>query len=232
MRHTVLLVDDDADVLHSLRRVLHSQPYLLYTACSGEEAASVVKAASIDVVVADERLPGMSGTDLLAWIAHHYPGVVRMILTGHAVTETVIRAINEGGVYRFFTKPYNVAHLAIAISKAIEHRDLLAKQAQLVDIHQRQAGDRMRFGKDLEAINRLISRDLQKPLQSALQSCQSLLEQHRDLFDPTARSLIEGTLDAMADMQSLVEDLLARVRGWQSTGLYRDPYTELQESSV
>jgi len=78
-----------------------------------------------------------------------------------------------------------------------------------------------RIAKDLEVLERLISRDLKKPLRSLTESCQSLLEQHGDLFDRKARSLIEDSLDAISDMQSLVEGLRARARAWQSTGRCR-----------
>jgi DNA-binding NtrC family response regulator len=127
MTHTVLLVDDDAVVLHCLARILQNQPYQLYTARSGTEAVNVLEARRVDVIVSDERMPGMSGTDLFAWVAMYYPGVVRIMLTGRATMETAIRAINEGGVHYFFTKPCNEAHLAVVIRKALEHQNLLVK---------------------------------------------------------------------------------------------------------
>jgi CheY-like chemotaxis protein len=69
MTHTVLLVDDDADVLHCLTRMLQRQPYQLYTARSGDEAVTLLKCRHVDVIVCDERMPGMSGSELLAWVA-------------------------------------------------------------------------------------------------------------------------------------------------------------------
>jgi DNA-binding NtrC family response regulator len=218
MTHTVLLVDDDADVLHSLARMLQKQPYQLYTARSGEEAVIMFKSRKVDVLVADERMPGMSGLDLLAWVAGNYPDVVRIMLTGHAGTDTAIRAINEAGVFYFFTKPCNEAYLAIMIRKALEHKDLLGEHAQLLEISRQQAKDRERFVEEVSALGRLLSRDVRTPLGSVAQSCQALLEQHRDVFDPEAKSLIEGTLDAISDMQCLIEDLQARMRVWESKG--------------
>lgn len=123
MPHTLLLVDDDENLLHGLARALHSQPYRIYTAQSAEEAKWVFKSRPVDVVLADERMPGESGTDLLAWVAKHYPEVVRIMLAGHPTVETALRAINEAGVCRFFTKPCNVVDLAIAIRRAMEQRD-------------------------------------------------------------------------------------------------------------
>ena len=82
MSHTVLLVDDDENVLYSLARALRQQPYSLYTAKSAEEAMMVLKTRNVDVVVADDRMPGMCGSDLLVWVASHYPDVMRILLTG------------------------------------------------------------------------------------------------------------------------------------------------------
>ena len=131
MTRTVLLVDDDADVLHCLTRMLQRQPYQLYTARSGDEAVTLLKCRQVDVIVADERMPGMSGTDLLAWVARNYPDVVCIMLTGQASIEAVMRAINEGSVFHVFTKPCNEVDLAIMIRKALEHKDILEKQSQL-----------------------------------------------------------------------------------------------------
>ncbi len=123
--HTVLLVDDDPSLLHGLARALRHQPYRIYTATSGEEAVLAVKGRKIDVVVADEQMPGMCGGELLAWIALHFPKVMRIVLTGHPTVESMSQAINEGRVYQFFTKPCNPAHIGVAIRKALEHKDFI-----------------------------------------------------------------------------------------------------------
>ncbi len=120
MNPRVLLVDDDPDILHGLARALRHQPFDLLTVRSGQEAMDALKRLTIHVVVADEQMPGMTGGDLLAWIADHFPDTTRMVLTGHPTAATAIRAINEGLVYRYFTKPCNPMDLAIAIRRALE----------------------------------------------------------------------------------------------------------------
>jgi len=128
MWHSVLLVDDDDRVLNGLVRTLRGQPYRIYTAKSGEEAKWVLKSQMVDVIVTDEKMPGLSGTDLLAWVAAHRPEVVRIVLTGHATVDTAIRAINEAGVYHFFTKPCNEFELSVVIHKALEQKDRLRRE--------------------------------------------------------------------------------------------------------
>ena len=81
----------------------------------------------------------------------------------------------------------------------------------------------LHIAEDLETIERLIARDLKKPLYSLSESCQSLLEQHGDFFDRRARSLVEDSLDAISDMQSLIEGLRVRARAWLSSSRCRRP---------
>lgn len=123
MNDTILLIDDDVNVLHGLSRVLRNQPYRIYTARSGDEAMKILKAWNIDVVVSDEKMPGISGTDLLKWVSENYPEVMRIVLTRNATAETAIRAINEADVFHFFTKPCNEVELALTIRKALEEKE-------------------------------------------------------------------------------------------------------------
>ncbi len=131
MEPIVLLVDDDENLLRGLARVLHRQPFRLYTARSGEEAVAAVKAHPVDVLVTDQRMPGISGNDLLAWVAKQAPDVMRIVLTGHATTDAVIRAVNEGRVFQYLTKPCRELDLAIAIHKAIDYRNLSRENGRL-----------------------------------------------------------------------------------------------------
>ena len=138
MKHAVLLVDEDENLLHGLVRALRGQPYQIYTAKSGEEARWVLKRQSIDVIVAEEQIPGLCGTDLLAWVADYFPEVMRILLAGHPSVATAVRAINEGGVFRFFTKPCREFDLAVAIREALEQGDQLRKARRLLESAPRQ----------------------------------------------------------------------------------------------
>ena len=122
MPPALLLVDDDPNVLHGLTRALCHQPLGIFTAKSAEEAMWVFKTRHVDVIVSDEQMPGTSGTELLAWVAEHYPEAVRILLTGHASVDTAVRAINEATVYKFFVKPCKEFDLAMAIRQALEQK--------------------------------------------------------------------------------------------------------------
>ena len=159
---------------------------------------------------------------MIVWVARHYPEVTRVLLTGHAVTETLVRAVNEGGISHFFTKPCNEAGLAIAIRKSLEQKARLANERQLLELSQQRASERDQFSRDLETLDRLISHDVKGPLNSVARACQSLTERHGDLFDATAESLIENSLEAISNMQYLVDDVLRRIRSRQSVDLCRE----------
>jgi response regulator RpfG family c-di-GMP phosphodiesterase len=208
MSHIVLLVDDDDNVLHGLARALRRQPYQLYTARSGEEAMFILKAHAVDVVVADEQMPGMSGSDLLAWVARTYPEVMRIILTGRATAETAIRAINEGAVYHFFSKPCHEVQLAVTIRKALEHKDLLDENRRLLQLRRAQLQQQQGLHEDLTTLLRLIADDLQGPLQGLLESCHDGDNRHQAGLDRETERLLADALAAAAAAQRLVEHLL------------------------
>jgi DNA-binding NtrC family response regulator len=122
MTHTVLLIDDDKNLLSGLSRALRQQPYRLLTAQSAEEAMQIIKAHPVDLIVSDECMGPMQGTQLLAWVATHYPQIVRILLSGTPSVPSALRAVNEAKVHRFFTKPCNVVELAMCIREALENK--------------------------------------------------------------------------------------------------------------
>ena len=207
MGHTVLLVDDDERLLLGLLRALHKQPFQMYTAHNGAEAIWALKTHDVDVIVSDERMPGMSGTALLTWVAENCPEVMRIILTGHARAETAMRAINEAGVCYFFTKPCNEARLAVAIHKAIERKQTRAAERKTLDSSRQQLHDLERHSQDFEFQTRVLSHDLQRPLERMAECCQRLQEECQQHSDPDAQTCLADTHKAAAEVRQLVAQL-------------------------
>jgi DNA-binding NtrC family response regulator len=119
---SILIVDDDANMLSGLRRALRSQPYDLFVANSSEMAMEMFARSTFDLVVADNRLGGRDGTELVAWLAVHFPETIRIMLTGHADVSVMKQAINQGKVFRFLTKPCHDLELALAILDGLESK--------------------------------------------------------------------------------------------------------------
>jgi response regulator RpfG family c-di-GMP phosphodiesterase len=118
----VLLVDDEESILNSLRRLLRGQPYELLLATSGAQALEVMEQHSIDLVMTDARMPNMDGATLLAHIHRLYPTTTRILLTGYADMPTIIKAINEGKIHRYISKPWNDEEMLLTLRQALAHQ--------------------------------------------------------------------------------------------------------------
>lgn len=135
---TILLVDDEPQVTDALKRALRREPYEFLTATSGAEAHQLLERQHVDVVVSDEQMPGMSGSEFLSKVRRQFPHTIRIILSGQANLESAIRAINEGEVYRFFLKPCIPADLILTIRQALMHKRLEENSRRLLRRYQRQ----------------------------------------------------------------------------------------------
>jgi len=142
MKDAILIVDDSHNVLSSLRRILIDEPYDVYTAGSGIEGITILKThPKIKVVISDEKMPGMSGAEFLSKVKSLYPEIIRIILTGCADIEAVMKAVNNGEIYRFFTKPWNEYDLKFAINAALHKYNMEEKNRILIKTVKQQAAE-------------------------------------------------------------------------------------------
>jgi len=139
MPYRILVVDDDTTLRDILCEFLKTQDFEAIPAASAEEGLALIEANNMDAVISDENMPGMSGSEFLAIVRQKYPDTIRIILTGHASLETAIRAINEGEIYRFFTKPCSVVDLAITLRRALQQKELLRESRKLLEITKKQS---------------------------------------------------------------------------------------------
>lgn len=139
MAHKLLLVDDEENVISSLKRVFMDEEFEVFSANSGQEGLKMLAKEQIQVIVSDEKMPGMSGADFLSEAKKLYPDTIRFMLTGQASVEAAMKAINEGEIYRFFTKPWDDLQLAFAIRSAFERFDLEDENRRLLETVKRQA---------------------------------------------------------------------------------------------
>ena len=118
----ILCVDDEKNVLEGISRVLHAEPFTVLTATSGLQALNILKQFRVDVIVSDEQMPEMSGTELMEITSQVYPGILRIILTGKADIESMKRAINQGNIDRYLTKPVPVRVLCDTIMDGLHYK--------------------------------------------------------------------------------------------------------------
>jgi len=129
--HSILIVDDDKGVLNSLKRLFVNEGYLIYTAQSGEEGLKVLEKENVNLIISDQKMPGISGIEFLEKALKDYPDVIPIIITGQAELSDAIRAVNSGCVYKFIQKPWNNEDLKITVRKALEQYDLIMKNRDL-----------------------------------------------------------------------------------------------------
>jgi response regulator RpfG family c-di-GMP phosphodiesterase len=122
--HRVLLVDDEPNVLTALRRALRGRGYEVRCASSGAEGLALLRQEPVDVIVSDMRMPGMSGADFLQASIALAPDAVRVLLTGYADIGSAVRAINEGEVFRYVSKPWDDALLLQGLNDGLARRAL------------------------------------------------------------------------------------------------------------
>jgi len=117
---TVLIVDDEENILSALRRALRREDYTVLTAGEPVEALTLLRQQPVDVVLSDHLMPNMTGLEFLKEVRALHPDVVRIMLTGHAELATAMEAINDGEIYRFLTKPWDDAELKVALHLAFD----------------------------------------------------------------------------------------------------------------
>ena len=122
----LLIVDDEPAIVKALARIVRDDGYRVLTAFDADEALRIVSSEAVDVVLSDIDMPGMSGLELMVRLRRNHPAVVRLLLTGRATVAMAVGAINDGEVYRFMTKPWDMDELREvlrqAAARAIETR--------------------------------------------------------------------------------------------------------------
>ena len=128
---TILCVDDEPSILNALNRLLRKEKYNLLFANSGKEGLETLKEHKVQMVISDQRMPGMSGTDFLAIVKDTYPQVLRVILTGYSDIDSITESINKGNIYKFFFKPWNDLRLKSEIRQILDQQSLIQTNKKL-----------------------------------------------------------------------------------------------------
>ena len=132
MERTLLLVDDEEDVIASLERLLKYDGYNILHANSGRQGLEMLAKYNIGVVISDQRMPEMSGVEFLAQVKELYPETVRIVLSGSADFDSVREAINQGAIYKFFSKPWDNEVLRVDVMEAFWRQELAHEKAHLL----------------------------------------------------------------------------------------------------
>lgn len=131
-KRTILLVDDEENILRSLHRVLRRDGYIILQASSGAQALEILQAhPETGVILSDQRMPHMTGIEFLSQAREMCPDTVRMVLSGYTDLKTVTESINQGEIYKFLTKPWEDDLLRANVQEAFEHNELRRENGRL-----------------------------------------------------------------------------------------------------
>jgi response regulator RpfG family c-di-GMP phosphodiesterase len=189
----LLLVDDEENILRSLQRVLRKEPYELHTATSGENAMALLNEQAFDLVISDARMPGMDGPTLLAEIKKQWPWCIRILLTGYADIDSTVKAINDGQIYRYISKPWDDEELKLIIRQALAF----------------QHSERRRLA--LEKLTRKQNRELQTlnaSLEQKVEARTEELKQTADMLDLAYQELKRSYVTATEVFSTLINERL------------------------
>jgi len=135
-KRTLLLVDDEENIVSSLRRLFRRDGYHIVTAHSGAEGLQRLAEVNVDVIVSDQRMPGMTGVEFLRRAKELYPDTVRMVLSGYTELQSITDAVNEGAIYKFLTKPWDDERLRAHVAEAFRQKDLADENRRLArEVH-------------------------------------------------------------------------------------------------
>ena len=149
-RHTILVVDDEPDVVKSVQDLLRLE-YRVLGATRASAALEIMAGEEVHVVMTDQRMPDITGVEFLSHVRGDYPEAIRLLFTGYADIRAVIDAINQGNVYRYITKPWDPEELEAIIRQAVERYELLVERRKLMENLQIS-------NKELESTNAELSR--------------------------------------------------------------------------
>ncbi|MDP3939037.1 MAG: SpoIIE family protein phosphatase [Deltaproteobacteria bacterium] len=184
-QHTLLIVDDEGSILKLLEYTFKPD-YRVLTALSGAEGLEILRKEKVSLIIADQRMPEMTGSEFLEKSIAINPDAIRMVLTGYTDIDSAIQAINSGRVYRYLTKPWEDEDLRLNVRRALETYDLQQTNRRLLD-ELKEANER------LEEKVKLRTAELEEA-NAQLREAQKQMEQDLALAERIQRTLVPGAV--------------------------------------
>lgn len=204
---SLLFVDDEENILSSLKRLFRSTGYELFFANSGASGLQIMQQHPVDLVISDMRMPEMDGAEFLSHVARQWPDTMRILLTGQADLQTTIKAINSGQIYFYISKPWDDNDIKLVIRQAIEHKFLEEERHRLLALTRKQNEELTELNANLE--KKVLKRT--KELRKALEFLEKAHKTLQNNYDTTIRvfsNLIELSEDTIAGHSHRVAEMV------------------------
>jgi response regulator RpfG family c-di-GMP phosphodiesterase len=161
---TILCVDDEKNILSSLRRLLRTEGYEIQLANSGAEGLEILSKMPVDLVISDMRMPEMNGAQFLEKVYALYPDTVRILLTGYSEISSTIDAINKGNIYKYISKPWEEHDLKLTLRNALAARNMEKERDALLLVTKKQNEELMQFNTNLEGLVQQRTAELEQTM--------------------------------------------------------------------
>jgi signal transduction histidine kinase len=208
----LVLVDDESDVLLSVQDLLRLD-YQVYTFRQGSEALEFLRSAPrVHVILSDQRMPGMSGVEVLREAMAIRPETTRLLFTAYSDLHTVVDAINEGNVFRYLAKPYDPDFLSIVVRQAVEHHELIVEKNALVAELQTSNAKLLEANRVKGAFIEVASHELNTPLTVVLGMIDLWKMSQSATASPVERQWVDRIGAAAGRLARTVERMLKLVR--------------------
>ncbi len=186
--YVLLIVDDEINVIQSIKRLFRKEGYTILTANRASEGLEILKEHTVDLILSDQRMPGMSGIQFLSLVREQFPNVIRIVLSGYTDVDTITAAINEGNVYKFMLKPWDDMQLKQVVREALKIRALTVEN-EMLNLALKQKND------ELMVINQNLEYEVEKRTDKIIRQSREL-KMAGDIMEslPVAVVCIDSTL--------------------------------------
>lgn len=150
MERTLLIVDDEENILGALMRLFRRDGYHILTARSAQDGLTMLAENNVNVIITDQRMPKMTGSEFLSQVKELYPETIRIVLSGYTELKSITDAINRGAIYKFFTKPWDKHLLRANIEEAFQQYELRSENRRLTSELQAANAELSAINQDLE----------------------------------------------------------------------------------
>ncbi|MEO6810904.1 MAG: hybrid sensor histidine kinase/response regulator, partial [Isosphaeraceae bacterium] len=210
-RPTLIVIDDEPEVLRSVHDLLRMN-FRVLTFERGSDALAALETTDVPVVMSDQRMPELSGVELLRRVKSLRPDTTRLLFTGYADIRAVIDAINEGNVFRYITKPWDPDELVTIIRQAVEHHDMIVEQRRLMTELTRSNAELTEANRLKQAFIEVASHELNTPVAVVLGMAELWKMTQAEGASPAERGWIDRIQAAGRRLASTVERMLKLLR--------------------
>jgi putative nucleotidyltransferase with HDIG domain len=160
--HAILIVDDEVPVMNSVRRLFRQENYDIHTAINGLEGLKLIRETQkpFSLIISDQQMPEMTGIEFLSEARKLIPDAMRILLTGNSDMDVVIAAVNNSGIHRYMTKPWNDDDLLLQVRQMLGQYELILENRRLLALTRRQSKALLSLNKNLEERVREKTREI------------------------------------------------------------------------